>query len=186
MSVTAFSALKYTERNFVCGHRYCSSALSSSLGWWYCHWDWILPFLARNHSHWSLCIEIKWQDFCVRAFSLKDSMRILDWMTVLRNKIYAHMQKSCYFISMEKLQWLWLFARNGRSQSQGQYYYPGIDDSPEEQNLCPACKNAVILFQWRNSSGCNFLQRMAEFSLEDSITILGWMTVLRNKIYTLM
>ncbi len=260
-------------------------------------------------------------------FSLEDSITILGWMTVLSNKIYAHMQKCCYFISMERFQWLWFLARNGRNQSPGQYHYPGIDDSPEEQNLCPhakillfyfngeipvavishkewqrsitrtvslfwlddspedkiyahmpkscylvsmqrfqwlwflapnvrnqsqgqyhypgpenspeeqnlcphakmllfylngetpvteisckewqnsvsrtvslsctgwqcwetksmpACKNAAILFQWRDSSGCNFLQGIAEFSLEDSITILGWRTVLRNKIYVHM
>ncbi len=147
------------------------------------------------------------------------------WMTVLRNKIYAHTQKSCYFISMERFQWLRFLARNGRIQSGGQYHYPGLDDSPEEQNLCPhakillfyfnretpvavisctkwqksisrtvslswaggqpwgtksmpTCKNPAILFQWRNSRGCDFLQGMAEFSLKDSITILGWRTVM--------
>ncbi len=166
-------------------------------------------------------------------FSLKDSITILGWRTVLRNKIYARMQKCCYFIWMEKLQWLRFHARNGRIQSRGQCHYPMLEDSPEEQNLCPhakmllfylngetpvteisckewqnsvsrtvslsctggqcwgtksmpACKNAAILFQWRDSSGCDFLQGMAEFNLKDSITILGWMTVLRNKIYAHM
>ena len=47
----------------------------------------------------------------------------------------------------------------------------------------PAHKNPFISFQWINSSGCDFLQGMVKFSLKDSMTILGWMTVLRNKIY---
>ncbi len=161
-------------------------------------------------------------------FSLKDSITILGWRTVLRNKIYARTQKCCYFIWMEKLQWLWFLARNGRIQSQGQYHYPGLVDSPEEQNLClhakillfcfnaeipvavisctkwqksisrtvslswagwqswgtksmPTCKNPAILFEWRNFSGCDFLQGMAEINLKDSITILRWRAVLRNK-----
>ncbi len=47
-------------------------------------------------------------------------------------------------------------------------------------------QNPAILFEWRNSSGCDFLHQMAEINLQDSITILGWRTVLRNQIVARM
>ncbi len=82
--------------------------------------------------------------------SLKNSITILGWRTVLRNKIYACTQKSIHFISMDKLQWLWFHARNGRIQSQGQYHYPGLQDSAEEQNLCLHAK--ILLFYFNRET----------------------------------
>ncbi len=96
-------------------------------------------------------------------FSLKDSITILGWMTVLRNKIYARMQKSIHFISMERLHWLWFLAPNGIIQYQGQYEDPGLDDSADEKNLRQHVKilafylsaeNAVAVIsstKWQNS-----------------------------------
>ncbi len=77
-------------------------------------------------------------------FSLKDRITILSWRTMLRNKIFACTHKSCYFISLEKLQWVWFLARIGRIQCQGQYHYPGLYVSAEEQNLCLHTK--ILLF----------------------------------------
>ncbi len=86
--------------------------------------------------------------------NLQDSITILGWITVLRNKIYAHMQKSIHFISIERLHWLWFLAPNGIIQYQGKYEAPGLAVHADEQNLCLHAK--ILSFQWRNSSGCDF------------------------------
>ncbi len=84
-------------------------------------------------------------------FSLKDSMTILGWMTVLRNKIYTHMQKSIHFISMERLHWLWFLAPNGIIQSEGKYEDPGLADSADEHNLRQHVKILAFYLSAENS-----------------------------------
>ncbi len=47
---------------------------------------------------------------------------------------------------MDRFQWLRFLARNGRIQSRGQYHYPGLDDSPEQQNICPHAQMLIFYF----------------------------------------